>query len=261
MRFASANERPVNQHAGTGDERLLTIGQAAELLGVHPLTIRNWSEKGTIRCLRTPGGHRRYRLQDLQRAIASPQDDPATAAAIAELARHAVRAALSRPPPSPAGAPPAGKGDLPAATGGLRSATGGLPAATGALPSGSTILHGLRAELGGSQRRSMTHLGRELLGLLIRYAVAHEAGGGERAAAGDNRSPEDALHRARQLGASYGRAARRLGLAPADVVATFNFFQETVVQALVECEALDYSRLSRLFGVALLAAVTTTGSR
>ena len=97
----------------------------------------------------------------------------------------------------------------------------------------------------------MTHLGRELLGLLIRYAVAATDG------AGATHAPrEDALRRGRQLGASYGRAATRLGLAPADVVATFNFFQETVVQALVECEALDYSRLSRLFGVVLLAAVT-----
>ena len=223
MRFASGEEHPLNPPAGKADGRLLTIGQAAELLGVHPLTIRNWSDKGTIRCLRTPGGHRRYRLQDLQRALAAPQDDPATAAAIAELARSAVREAL-------AGAP--------------------LPAA-GALPSGSSVVHGMRAVLSGHQRRSMTHLGRELLGLLIRYAVSETNG------AGATDAPrEDALRRARQLGASYGRAARRLGLAPADVVATFNFFQETVVQALVECEALEYSRLSRLFGVALLAAVT-----
>ena len=223
MRFASGDERTLKRPAGKGDGRLLTIGQAAELLGVHPLTMRNWSEKGTIRCLRTPGGHRRYRLQDLQRALAAPQDDPAKAAAIAELARSAVREAL-------AGAP--------------------RPAA-GALPSGSSVVHGLRAALSGNQRRSMTHLGRELLALLIRYAIAATDG------AGATDAPrEDALHSGRQLGASYGRGARRLGLAPADVVATFNFFQETVVQALVECEALDYSRLSRLFGVALLAAVT-----
>ena len=218
----------MNPPAGKGDGRLLTIGQAAELLGVHPLTIRNWSEKGTIRCLRTPGGHRRYRLQDLRRAIASPQHDPATAAAIVELARSAVREALASVRRSPTGAP----------------------------PSGSGVLHGLRSELNGNQRRSMTHLGRELLGLLIGYAVAHADGAGGGTAAGDGWSREDALRRARQLGASYGRAARRLGLAPADVVATFNFFQETVVQALVECEALDYSRLSGLFGDALLAAVT-----
>ena len=218
----------MNQPADAGDGRLLTIGQAAELLGVHPLTIRNWSERGTIRCLRTPGGHRRYRLRDLRRAIAAPQDDPATAAAIVESARSAVREALASVP---------------------------RPAA-GALPSGSSVLHGLRAELSGNQRRSMTHLGRDLLGLLIRYSV-EPAGGAERDAHGGDAPPEDALHRARQLGAGYGRAARRLGLAPADVVATFNFFQETVVQALAECEALDYARLSRLFGVALLAAVTT----
>ena len=228
MRFASGKERPPNPPAGKGEGRLLTIGQAAELLGVHPLTIRNWSEKGTIRCLRTPGGHRRYRLQDLRRALARPQDDPETAAAVATLARSAVREALAGTARAPSGAPPSG---------------------ASALPSGSSVLHGLRAELSANQRRSMTHLGRELLSLLISYAVAEADGAGAPAHA-------DAPHRARQLGASYGRAARRLGLAPDDVVATFNFFQETVVQALVECEVLDYSRLSRLFGVALLAAVS-----
>ncbi|MDE0025420.1 MAG: helix-turn-helix domain-containing protein [Spirochaetaceae bacterium] len=233
MRFASAMMSASQQPSGAGDERLLTIGQAAELLGVHPLTMRNWSEKGTIRCLRTPGGHRRYRLRDLQRVLAAPQDDPATAAAIVELARSAVRAALADAPPSPAGSP----------------------------ASGSSVLHGLRAELSGNQRRSMTHLGRELLGLLIRYVLAQSEAAADSAAPGvatrGHAPHEDALRRAGQLGASYGRAARRLGLAPADVVATFNFFQETVVQALVECKALDYTRLSRLFGVALLAAVAT----
>ena len=221
--------RASQQPSGAGDQRLLTIGQAAELLGVHPLTIRNWSEKGTIRCLRTPGGHRRYRLRDLQRVLAAPQDDPATAAAVTELARRAVRAALAGTPPSPASAP----------------------------ASGGSVVRGLRAELSGNQRRSMTHLGRELLGLLIRYAVEQSEAAADGDATREHAPRVDALRRARQLGASYGRAARRLGLAPADVVATFNFFQETVVQALVECEALDYTRLSRLFGEALLAAVTT----
>ena len=42
------------------------------------------------------------------------------------------------------------------------------------------------------------------------------------------------------------------------MVATFSFFQETVVVALAECEALDYPRLNRLFGVVLLAAVAAS---
>ena len=228
MRFASGIVSASQQPSGAGEERLLTIGQAAELLGVHPLTMRNWSEKGTIRCLRTPGGHRRYRLRDLQRVLAAPQNDPATAAAVVELARSAVRAALAAAPPPPPGSP----------------------------VSGRSVLHGLRAGLSGNQRRSMTHLGRELLGLLIRYAVEQSEAAADSGAAREDAPREDALRRAGQLGAGYGRAARRLGLAPADVVAAFNFFQETVVQALVECEALDYARLSRLFGVALLAAVS-----
>ena len=223
----------MSPSSGAVEHRLLTIGQAAELLGVHPLTVRNWSEKGTIPCLRTPGGHRRYRIGDLQRVLAAPQDDPATAAAIVELVRSAVREAIARER---------------------------RPAASPAL-SGGTVLHGLRAELSGNQRRSMTHLGRELLGLLIRYALPDRDGATGDDAAGAESSPEDVLSRSRGVGDSYGRAARRLGLAPAGVVATFNFFQETVVQALAECDALDYARLNRLFGVALLAAVTAAETR
>ncbi len=218
----------MNPSSGAFENRLLTIGQAAELLGVHPLTVRNWSEKGTIRCLRTPGGHRRYRSEDLERVLAAPQDDPATATAVVELVRGAVREALAQEP---------------------------RPAASPAL-SGGAVLRGLRAGLSRNQRRSLTHLGRELLGLLIRYAVPAGNSAGGDLAAGSAPAPEDLLRRARGVGGSYGQAARRLGLSPAGVVATFNFFQETVVQALVECDALDYSRLNRLFGVALLAAVT-----
>ena len=280
-----------------GEAKLLTIRQAAALVGIHPLTLRNWSQKGTIPCLRTPGGHRRYRLQDLQRVLTAPHEDPATAAAIVQQVRRAVRAAVAEPPRARASA-----------------------------------LHRLRADLSHSQRRSLAELGRELLGLLIRYAVPEagrarirgpvpeeadlrgapgaeyaagmrgaealagaaelpaspraEAGGasGARGAAlggGPTGAPvaqdaagavaEDAvpgaapvagspptgalLRRGRQLGRSYGLAARRLGLPPSAVVATFNFFQDTVVRALAECDALNYARLNRLFGVVLLAAV------
>lgn len=44
----------------------LTLTQAARLLGVHPITLRRWVDSGEIRCLRTPGGHRRFQEQDLR---------------------------------------------------------------------------------------------------------------------------------------------------------------------------------------------------
>ena len=43
----------------------VSLRQAAELLGVHPATVRNWADKGDMPSRRTPGGHRRFRKADL----------------------------------------------------------------------------------------------------------------------------------------------------------------------------------------------------
>ena len=43
----------------------LTLGQAAKYLGVAQSTIRKWSDQGRVPAFYTPGGHRRYRRQDL----------------------------------------------------------------------------------------------------------------------------------------------------------------------------------------------------
>ncbi|NDJ60212.1 MAG: helix-turn-helix domain-containing protein [Chloroflexi bacterium] len=43
----------------------VSLRQAAELLGVHPATVRNWADRGDLPSRRTPGGHRRFRRSDL----------------------------------------------------------------------------------------------------------------------------------------------------------------------------------------------------
>jgi excisionase family DNA binding protein len=43
----------------------VSLRQAAELLGVHPATVRNWADKGDLPSRRTPGGHRRFRRADV----------------------------------------------------------------------------------------------------------------------------------------------------------------------------------------------------
>ncbi len=43
----------------------LTLGQAAARLGVAQTTIRKWSDAGQVPTFYTPGGHRRYRRDDL----------------------------------------------------------------------------------------------------------------------------------------------------------------------------------------------------
>jgi excisionase family DNA binding protein len=43
----------------------VSLGEAAEILGVHPTTVRHWADGGDLPSQRTPGGHRRFRRRDL----------------------------------------------------------------------------------------------------------------------------------------------------------------------------------------------------
>ena len=55
----------------------LSVTKAARLLGVHPNTIRAWSDAGRLRYYRiNPRGDRRYRLGDLQRFLAAAENSP-----------------------------------------------------------------------------------------------------------------------------------------------------------------------------------------
>ena len=45
----------------------LTLSEAAELLDVHPTTLRRWANNGNIPTMVTPGGHRRFAASDLAR--------------------------------------------------------------------------------------------------------------------------------------------------------------------------------------------------
>lgn len=51
----------------SNDETWLTLSEAAELLDVHPTTIRRWANNGDLPALVTPGGHRRFAATDLAR--------------------------------------------------------------------------------------------------------------------------------------------------------------------------------------------------
>lgn len=49
-------------------DRLISIGELAELKAVSVDTIRRWEKEGKVKAFRTDGGHRRYRLADESRA-------------------------------------------------------------------------------------------------------------------------------------------------------------------------------------------------
>src|SRR5450432_279990 len=77
----------------------LSVTKAARLLGVHPNTIRTWSDQGRLRYYRiNPRGDRRYRLGDLQRFLG--------AAAVAETGSAPTgRGGRARPRPAALKAP------------------------------------------------------------------------------------------------------------------------------------------------------------
>ena len=49
----------------TMTEEWLSLSEAADLLGVHPSTVRLWSDKGVLPVHRTQGGHRRYKRSEV----------------------------------------------------------------------------------------------------------------------------------------------------------------------------------------------------
>jgi excisionase family DNA binding protein len=52
----------------------LNLSDAATLLGVHPSTLRAWSDRGDIPTHRTPGKHRRFRRADIESWVDSRRE-------------------------------------------------------------------------------------------------------------------------------------------------------------------------------------------
>ena len=50
-------------------EKLYTLKQASEILGVHPKTIQKWDREGKIKVVRTPGGRRRIPESEIKRIL------------------------------------------------------------------------------------------------------------------------------------------------------------------------------------------------
>ena len=56
-------------------EEWLSLSEAAVVLGVHPGTVRNWSNQGLLPVHRTQGGHRRYRRSEVVLWMQSKEAD------------------------------------------------------------------------------------------------------------------------------------------------------------------------------------------
>ena len=59
-----------------GTTKLINIAQAAEYLGVSAASLRKWSNQGLVRVYRTPGGQRRFSIDDLDSFKRSMRQPP-----------------------------------------------------------------------------------------------------------------------------------------------------------------------------------------
>jgi len=51
-------------------DQFITIKQAASILGVSPLTLRNWDKNGKLKALRHPmNNYRVYKMEDLEAVL------------------------------------------------------------------------------------------------------------------------------------------------------------------------------------------------
>jgi excisionase family DNA binding protein len=60
---------------------MLTTKQVAERFGVNPQTVISWANDGKLPHFRTLGGHRRYRLADVEQLLAAARVKAADGAA------------------------------------------------------------------------------------------------------------------------------------------------------------------------------------
>ena len=74
----------------------LSLQQASALLGVHPATLRAWSDRGHIASRRTPGGHRRFSRADLEMWLESQRRREPGAELLVQNALGRIRMEMTR---------------------------------------------------------------------------------------------------------------------------------------------------------------------
>lgn len=63
----------------TSHSEYLTPSQVATMLHVSPKTVSRWASQGFLPCLVTLGGHRRFRLEDVESVLRHMAGEPEAA--------------------------------------------------------------------------------------------------------------------------------------------------------------------------------------
>ncbi len=56
----------------------ITPIEAQKRYGYHPKTLSRWADNGKIQSIKSPGGHRRYLVESLEKVVAAIDDRPVT---------------------------------------------------------------------------------------------------------------------------------------------------------------------------------------
>ncbi|MEA2507209.1 MAG: hypothetical protein QOH48_1827 [Actinomycetota bacterium] len=64
--LGGSSSRKVIEMAEDGNGQLLTPAEVAEVFRVDPKTVTRWAKAGKLSSLRTLGGHRRYRADEIR---------------------------------------------------------------------------------------------------------------------------------------------------------------------------------------------------
>lgn len=80
----------------TESDMTVSIGEAAEKLGVSVKTLRRWADANKIRSDRSPSGHRRFYISDLQRMVPKPAEQQRLTINYARVSSHDQKEDLKR---------------------------------------------------------------------------------------------------------------------------------------------------------------------
>lgn len=95
-RVHEANHKEAKPGRESMSGEWLNLSAVAKILGIHPSTVRNWSDQGVLPVHRTKGGHRRYLRNEIELWLYSQRaDGPADVNLVVQKALHNTRFQLS----------------------------------------------------------------------------------------------------------------------------------------------------------------------